>query len=313
MAYRKFPEFSWSLSRHKTFSTCKKQYAFAYYQAHNGWLANSSDLAKQTYRLKKIVTLPILFGQIIHDLIAKTLQKFYQQGYISSEQELILQAKDLLNNAYIDSTRYRSEWFARPSKRTMLYDLYYGNALNLEEVQYYKNLIPESIKHFFMSETWQQFSQAPTQAIDFKQLEDFSYMYVNDSKIYVVLDMLFVDARDGYWYIIDWKTGKPSPSDSEQLLLYAHYLQLHYKVPLEKIRLRNEYLATATARTFTPDQRAVDNVLHTFNMSTLQMKSYMADILENEPLPLEDFPRTVSSFNCLRCNYKEICQPNLTS
>ena len=54
-------EFSWSSSRARSFSTCKRKYYFQYYGHWGGWLSKSDDLTKKIYLLKKMKTLKINF------------------------------------------------------------------------------------------------------------------------------------------------------------------------------------------------------------------------------------------------------------
>ncbi len=49
-----YPTFSWSLSRHKTLTSCARKYGYEYYFSHNGWLSyNVEPFHQHVYRLKK--------------------------------------------------------------------------------------------------------------------------------------------------------------------------------------------------------------------------------------------------------------------
>ncbi len=52
----------------------------------------------------------------------------------------------------------------------------------------------------------------------------------------------------------------------------------------------------------------MDNILHTFQRSVLEMKKYQADIFTNEPVDFEDFEKTTDEWKCIRCNFKELCK-----
>jgi hypothetical protein len=77
-----YPEFSWSLSRHKALMECPRKYAFEYYISHNGWLRDSNILAKDAYRFKKMTNLEILFGSAVHDLILSVIGNYLNTGFI---------------------------------------------------------------------------------------------------------------------------------------------------------------------------------------------------------------------------------------
>lgn len=52
---KKFPEFSWSFSRHKTLMDCSRKYGYEYYVAHNGWLSYGIDAIKTGISVKEII------------------------------------------------------------------------------------------------------------------------------------------------------------------------------------------------------------------------------------------------------------------
>ena len=55
--------------------------------------------------------------------------------------------------------------------------------------------------------------------------------------------MLYID-NSGNCIIVDWKTGKYDEDHEEQLLVYSLYVMEKYKIPVENIRGRIEYLLT---------------------------------------------------------------------
>ena len=69
----------------------------------------------------------------------------------------------------------------------------------------------------------------------------FSSIIYDSLKIYSKIDLLYKD-YDGYYVIVDWKTGRPSESDKEQLLVYAWYVIEQYGVHYSRIKGRLEYL-----------------------------------------------------------------------
>lgn len=73
MNIAKYPEFSWSFSRHKTILECLLKYYYSYYGSHNGWLSSSDAITKHIYRLKKITTLDMLLGEQVHNYIEKII------------------------------------------------------------------------------------------------------------------------------------------------------------------------------------------------------------------------------------------------
>ncbi|MCP8615951.1 PD-(D/E)XK nuclease family protein [Salirhabdus salicampi] len=303
---KKYPEFSWSLSRHKTLMDCARKYGLHYYESHNGWRFDSPESSKKAYRLKKITNIPMLFGQIFHELVESAMKDLLQRNHVPSKEALIEKARRRLNSAYLDSRDRKSLWFDKPNRYNMLFEMYYNGELDPDVIKDYRERLDIVFSNLFHSKSFQDITTRQ-ETMKFHQAEDFRYTYVNDVKIFAVMDLLYRDTEQGKWVIVDWKTGKESDSDYEQLAIYAYYLMQEFNVPLEQIEIRNEYLLTGHHRTYVLDERDIQTMLHRLTSSVQLMKGYQADILANEPLSIEEFPMTEQAQRCQRCNFKEIC------
>ena len=60
--------------------------------------------------LKKLQSMPILFGQIVHRYIEQAINDYLQTGKAPTVEELIQLARGQLNAAFIDSTRRLEFW-----------------------------------------------------------------------------------------------------------------------------------------------------------------------------------------------------------
>ena len=302
-----FPRFSWSFSRHKTLASCARKYGYDYYFSHNGWLSYDVEpMHQQVYRLKKLQSLPILFGQIVHQLIEQTIVHYVQTGEVSSVEELVTRARGQLNAAYIDSTRNRNMWLQKPNKYYMMQEVYYDGKLNPALVEEYKERMHTIFENFLRSETFLQLI-SNTKSLRLGEPEQFRSMQIDEMPVFVVMDFHYYDETEEKWVIVDWKTGGESDDDRQQLALYAYYVQEKYRVPLENIEVYNEYLKTGQRKTYKLTHFDIENTLHTFKRSIMEMKKYQADILTNEPIDYGDFKQTSEEWQCIRCNYKELC------
>ncbi|GLC88853.1 PD-(D/E)XK nuclease family protein [Lysinibacillus piscis] len=303
-----FPTFSWSFSRYKTLASCARKYGYDYYFAHNGWLHHDVEPFHQyVYRLKKLQSMPLLFGQIVHHLIEQTLNEYMQTGTTATQAELVQRARGQLNTAYIDSTRYMEQWRYKPNRFHMMQEIYYDGQLDAALVQTYRERLPIVVTHFLQSETF-QYITAKRGSLRIGEPEQFRSMKIDDIQVFVVMDFHYYDELAEQWVIIDWKTGGESDDDRQQLALYAYYIQQKYRVPLEKIAVYNEYLLTGKRKKYQFTATDMDNMLYTFRHSVLEMKKFQADILVNEPVDVEDFPQTVEEWHCRSCNFKELCR-----
>lgn len=303
-----YPEFSWSLSRHNSVLNCQRKYGYDYYISHNGWLKrNVEPISQHAYRLKKLQHLPMFFGQIAHEIIEQTINQILHTKTVPSVESLIEQARMKLNDAYISSKKQYNAWVDKPSRYDMFFDIYYNGNLNAEEVDVYKARLETIFSNFLNSYTIQQLLQR-SEHIQINQTEEFRFLTMDDIKVFIVMDLLYEDYETGKWVIVDWKTGKSSASDRQQLALYAFYLIQHLGITLHDIEVRNEYLLEGkhTNNALTPFD--LDAMLDIFHESIRYMKRFQADILTNEPVELEHFERTTFTEKCEKCNYKEICR-----
>lgn len=304
---KQFPEFSWSFSRHQSVLNCQRKYAYDYYISHNGWLKRNVDpISQHAYRLKKLQHLPMFFGQIAHEIIEQTIKQIMYTKTLPRVETLIEQAREKLNDAYISSKKQYNAWVDKPSRYNMFFDIYYDGKLDAEQVEIYKERLAIIFTNFLNSYTVQQLLTRSEQ-IKINQTEEFRFLKLHDIKVYIVMDLLYHDVETNKWIIVDWKTGKASASDKQQLALYALYLQQHLGLPLDAIEVRNEYLLNHKHTNTQLEQFDLDSVLDIFNESIRYMKRFQADILTNEPVDLEDFERTEMKEKCAKCNYKEIC------
>lgn len=302
-----YPTFSWSFSRHKALANCARKYGYDYYFSHNGWLSyNVEPFHQQVYRLKKLQSMPILFGQIVHHLIEQTILDYVQTRKLPTVAELVNRARGQLNAAFIDSTRHRELWAQKPNKYYMMQEIYYNGKLDSLVVADYKERMQTIFENFIGSETFQHIT-ASKGALRIGEPEQFRTMKIDDIQVFVVMDFHYFDEDANKWVIIDWKTGGASDDDRQQLALYAYYVQQKYNVPLENIEVYNEYLKTGHRKKYMLTQFDIENIMHTFKRSVLEMKKYQADILTNEPVDFEDFEQTSEKWQCLNCNYKEMC------
>ncbi|MBI6865928.1 PD-(D/E)XK nuclease family protein [Lysinibacillus fusiformis] len=302
-----YPTFSWSLSRHKTLTSCARKYGYEYYFSHNGWLSyNVEPYHQLVYRLKKLQPMPILFGQIVHRFIEQAIYDYLQTGQPPTLEELIHGARGQLNAAFVDSTRHLESWRQKPNKYYMMQEIYYSGKLSSDLVQDYKERIQLVFEHFLISETFQQIT-LQRGSLRIGEPEQFRSMKINDIQVFVVMDFHYFNELTDKWVIVDWKTGRESDDDRQQLALYAYYVQQKYRVPLEQIEVYNEYLLTGKRKKYSFTDIDMENILHTFQYSVLEMKKYQADIFSNEPVDLVDFEQTQEKWHCRGCNFRELC------
>ncbi|MCP3027399.1 PD-(D/E)XK nuclease family protein [Halobacillus sp. A5] len=311
---RKYPEMSWSLSRHKTMLTCKRKYAYDYYVSHNGWLNDADTLARQAYRLKKITNLEMHFGSVVHDLIYQIIQRVLNNQEIPREEAVVDEIRHHLNRSFIESTKKEHLWQHRPKHFTMLHEIYYSqtNQLPDHKIKKITERLHTTVSNFFASRSFADVLNK--QQMRFLESEKFRYMTVDGVKIFIVMDLLYKDLTENKWVIVDWKTGKSSEEDRGQLAMYALYLQQkHHIESLDDIVIRNEYLLDGTHAEHQLTEQDLINVQRLYGISLEQMQTLLIDVENNIPQPIEHFSMQEDPRICARCNYQELCFPSLSN
>ncbi|MCZ4149596.1 hypothetical protein BZG21_34860, partial [Escherichia coli] len=141
------------------------------------------------------------------------------------------------------------QWRQDPKNRVMLSEMYYGDDTLQERIGTIKDRITACVNSLYDTLTWEDLARASTQILE---IEKWDTMMLHDTRVYVKMDLLY-RRGNGNIVIVDWKTGKEEDF-SDQLLLYAAYVKEHYRVPLEQIELRVEYLLSGTHKQYAATQ-----------------------------------------------------------
>jgi hypothetical protein len=296
-----YPECSWSLTRHLLFKECRRKYYYHYYAAHQGRCGEAPSELQKIYRLKYLQNGYLLLGEVCHEAAAIVIRQWAYGKRKPVVAEVIKIARNLLNQAYKQS-KNKAEWWERPHKRKMLFEMYYGDELPPGLVDDIKERLPLIMENLLKSTSLKEFMEEPTsELIEVEQMRDFN---VNGTKVYVKVDWIYRIGEQ--WVVVDWKTGQEK--SEEQLKLYALYVNRIYHVPLEKIQLRTEYLLTGQCVHHEVSEQDLNSSLEKVEKSMAEMKRYLADPEQNIPQEMSSFPRTHEEEKCRWCNFREICK-----
>ncbi|MBL0388371.1 PD-(D/E)XK nuclease family protein [Tumebacillus sp. ITR2] len=298
-----YPEWSWSHSRDHLFQECPRRYYYHYYGSHNGWLRDASEEQREAYRLKQMANLFLIFGDALHQVADMYIRQWQSKSHLFSYTELHTKVRNMMNQAVLESKNVE-QWMEAPKKRKMLVEWYYYNQLPKRIVEMIKERMETCLTNLLDSESLQEITTDPR--VEILEMEKLNTIYVRGEKVYVKLDVLY---RIGDRYIIaDWKTGQEDDSIEEQLYLYAYYLHRELAVPLEQIEIRTEYLLPGECKKTYVTQANLEQVEEKIISSTTEMKSYLQDPVQNQPLARLDFEGAASSRSCMYCNYRQLCE-----
>jgi hypothetical protein len=283
--------FSWSVSRHDSFSACQRRYYYAYYAAQQD---------PEIQRLKRLSALPLWAGSVVHETIEELLKT---RDAIPSpeEQEAIVRAA--VHGQMLSQWR-ESE---AGSERFRLFEHEYATPVEVEDKKIAVGTVMRSLRNAFKSDTLRKAYAAGRG--NWLSVEDLVSFHVDDVEVFLRMDLAY-RAADGRVVIVDWKTGRGEGRFNEvQMAGYALYaVERGWVKAAEEIETELAYLVIPRYRRRSLDAKRLDEARQFIRKSAGRMKSLLLDPLENLG-QLEDFPMIDRPRVCRRCNFRRLCFP----
>jgi len=284
-------EFSWSVSRHDTFMSCRRRYYYSYYAAEE-------DAA--VYRLKKLSALPLWAGTVVHETI-ETVLKTRDVIPTETDQEALI--RDAIHGRMLGEWR-ESE---AASLRFRLFEHEYEVPVEAEDKKILVGTVRRSLRNFFRSPLLADVFAAGRER--WLTVEDLDSFQVGPVNVFLRMDLAYRD-RDGRVVIVDWKTGRGEGRFSEvQLAGYALYAaEKGWVGAPEEIRTELAYLAIPRYVRRSVDARKLAHARAFIEKSAGSMKALLLDPVANLAR-LEDFAMVDRPSTCRRCNFRRLCFP----
>jgi len=285
------PSFSWSISRHDCFATCRRRYFYSYYAA---------PVDPEIQRLKRLSALPLWTGSVVHETIEKVLRSFDRMPSDVEQEALVREAVH---------SRMLSDWRESEagSERFRLFEHEYVVPVDPEDKKIAVGTVMRSMRNFFKSETLRQVFAAGRERV--LSLEDLVSFKVGETSVFLRMDLAY-RSDDGRVVIVDWKTGRSEGRFNEiQLAGYALCAVEHgwVKEP-EELVTELAYLAVPRYVRRSVDRAKIAHARSFITKSAGSMKSLLLDPLLNVGR-LEDFAMIDKPRVCRRCNYRRLCFP----
>jgi len=292
--------FSWSVSRYDIFRKCRRMYYFQYYGFWGGWDFTADKRTRTIYILKQLQNRQMWAGSKVHECIESTLNEIKTGiGKIDTEKK-IETTLDLMRKEFLSS---KNKKYQIDPKTCALLEHEYGLEVSKEEWQSNADNVVECLKQFFNSDAYKEI----TQLLDnqWLELEQFPFFYLEDFKIYAVLDFAF--RRNDEIIIYDWKTGKEDPEkDKFQLACYGLFATQKWNIEADKVKLVDFYLSNDNQKEFNFEDFEVDEIHDQIVNSIDEMIGMLDDPKEN--IAREDgFPFTENEQICKYCNFNKMC------
>jgi PD-(D/E)XK nuclease superfamily protein len=288
-------EFSWSVSRHDTFSSCRRKYFYSYYLSQDD---------PEIHRLKKLSALPLWAGSVVHETIENFLKT---RDTMPSEAE-----QQALVHATVHE-RLLGDWrdSEAASLRFRLFEHEYATPVEAEDKKIVVGTVMRSLRNFFKSPVLAE-ALAVGRA-NWLTIEDLVSFDVGGVPVFLRMDLAFRD-REGRVVIVDWKTGRGEGRFNEiQLAGYALYAARQGWVgAAEEIQTELAYLAIPRYVRRSVDARKLEHARAFIEKSAGGMKALLLDPLLNLGR-LDDFPMIDRPQTCRRCNYRRLCFPPMVA
>ena len=293
--------FSWSISRHGTFSSCPAKYWYHYYGAWGGWDSSSSEEARELYRLKNLSGLHLVAGDTVHRAIERTLSELAGSGQTTEAEAVVHWCKGEVQRAWRESQDARL-WRGQPKKYCRLVEHEYGPPPVKETLTRIAQKVGTSVRNFFRGGAYALIRKVPS--ADWLSLENLDTFDFEGTKVYAVPD--FACRHDGGLLIFDWKTGRPDARNKDQIVLYALYAAGKWGVDPDRVRGAPVYLLETgdfDPATAPPAER--ERVAELMRSSIASMRERLVDAASNVARRT-DFETTPGSA-CRFCNFRGVC------
>ena len=292
-------EFSWSVSRDDIFRKCHRMYYFQYYGSWGGWEIDADDRIRMIYILKQLQNRQMWAGSKVHECIENTLNEIKAGIRISIEQK-IETTLDLMRKEFLCS---KNKKYLTDPKTCTLFEHEYDLAVPETEWKSNADNVVECLKLFFNSEVYKGILKLTEN--QWLEMEQFSYFFFNDAKIYAVLDFAF--RRNDKIIIYDWKTGKEdTEKDRFQLACYGLFAIQKWDIKSENVILTDYFLSNGKQNEYNFKNFELDPIQDKIKNSIVEMKYKLDDPQKNTAIE-NSFAFTENEQLCKYCNYYKAC------
>ncbi len=297
-------EFSWSVSRHRIFSECRRAYWYRHYGSWGGWDPRGDPAAREAYVLKNLGNRYTFAGSVVHEVVADVLNR-HRYGREVPLEEAEQAALQRLRAGFLQSRA--GEYREQPKRSVGLFEHEYALDLPDEEWQRMRNRVFTCLGHFFHSRVREVILQTRIENwLPIDALDSFTF---EGTKVYVAPDFALRNPQ-GNALLIDWKTGRPGEAhDRMQLVCYGLFARDKWGVDPRRAIGELHYLLTEEVEIVTLDEAALEEGTRHMRASIEAMKALLTDP-EGNLAERERFEQTSDTAVCERCNFRRLCWPD---
>ncbi len=306
--------FSWSVSAMQDFEVCHRRRYWSKYAMWGGWKADADEIRLAAYRLSKMENRFSLLGNAVEQSVIWALRRLQRGDPVAADLAYDEAAKPFLNRRWIESRKRM--WEANPKKFCCLHEHYYPEHHDTPEKEMVARMADRlkfCISNFIarVAPALKNVAAANEIAIATVERGDPESMDLEGVKVYAIPDYAY--RLDDQIHIHDWKSGKPKSFHKEQMALYGLWAVIKHGGGPGSVHAHLEYLSLGDTQSATLSDADVQYVRALIARSSGDMAEYLADcdIAKNVPLPKDEWELTADHDACRRCNFYELCKPEL--
>jgi CRISPR/Cas system-associated exonuclease Cas4 (RecB family) len=306
--------FSWSHSAAKDFEECRRRRYWDKYGKWGGWNRNASPVQRTAYRLSKISNRYQLMGDAVEKAVMWMLHENQAGRARTADEAFEAISRPLLRSKWDESTN--GHWKANP-KLCCLHEHYYpdfhAGQTDRDRIVQIGGLVKDCLRNF-QDKFFPRFASIRfADEVEIASVQGGlpEFFELDGKRVYAIPDYVH---RDGpIWHIHDWKAGKPRPEHIKQICVYALWAQIKHQIPAERVRLHLEYLQIGETQDVPVTEADLETVRDDIRAGISDMAEYLvdADTAANRPVPIEEWELAAEPSVCHRCNYYELCKPEL--
>lgn len=290
-------ELSWSKSRASKLAECPRAYWLHYYGAWGGWDRRASERARRLYMLKNLESRSSWVGHSVHAAAKRSIEAELRGEMVDVGAAIAdVRAQMLRQLQHSKRGMYRTA----PKKSLGLIEHHYGITTREEYYAEALDQAAEGVRTLLGSTTYARASMSE-RVLPVDEMDGFD---LAGTKVYVAPDLAFQPPERPGLELVDWKTGRPRPEDSDQVVTYAAYAQVKHGIAPERVTGRLVYVQGGDLQE--PSFQVEASDLTQWREDTLVSIGKMRSM---HGAPEEAFDRTTNTRTCQWCNFRGECWP----
>ena len=318
------------------FDSCLRRYYFHYYLSWGGWERQAPRVSREAFRLKRLTSLPLWRGQLVHYITTKVLASLRAKGRIPALEDVsrytlerfetqleFSSSKKYLTEPKKKGGRLNIDWLA-------LFEHEYDRPIPPEKLQKTRDECLTAMKGLLESDILASIAGTDPAgwAIENIDMAEFAQVFdFEGARVFAKTDFMYRGA-DGSFNIVDWKTfsrkssgagtagskgTKPDGQDGKarvQLGVYGYYAASILGETLERIKLLEvNLLDGGAAIEYSISNENLEEFYRHIRRGIDKLSSVLikGDISRNEAAPPDLFPKTDNGL-CRYCNFYRICR-----